>query len=150
MNFCVAILILKREEKKQHFQHVMLYYFKKGKNATKTHKNICAVYGEGAVTDKTWQKSFGKLHAGDFSLDDAPRSGRPVEVDSDQIETIIENNQCYTTQEIANILKISKSSAENHLHQLGYVNRFHVWVPHKLSEKKPSWLYFCMWFSTEI
>ena len=37
--------------------------------------------------------------------------------------------------EIADILKISKSSAENHLHQLGYVNRFDVWVPHKLSEK---------------
>ena len=36
---------------------------------------------------------------------------------------------------MADILKISKSSIENHLHQLGYVNRFDVWVPHKLSEK---------------
>ena len=76
-----------------------------------------------------------KFHAGDFSLDDAPRSGRPVEVDSDQIETLIENNQCYTTQEIADILKISKSSIENHLHRFGYVNRFDVWVPRKLSKK---------------
>ena len=42
-------------------------------------------------------------------LEDAPQSGRPVEVDSDQNETLIENNQCYTTLEIANILKISKS-----------------------------------------
>ena len=25
-----------------------------------------------------------------------------------------------------------------------------VWVPHKLSEKKPSWPYFHMWFSTEM
>ena len=40
------------EEKKQHFQHIMLYYFKKGKNATETQKKkTCAVYGEGAVTD---------------------------------------------------------------------------------------------------
>ena len=68
-------------------------------------------------------------------LDDAPQSGRTVEVDSDQIETLIENNQCYTTWEIADILKISKSSIENHLHQLGYVNCFDVWVPHKLSKK---------------
>ena len=37
--------------------------------------------------------------------------------------------------EIADILKISKSSVENHLHQLSYVNCFDVWVPHKLSEK---------------
>ena len=68
-------------------------------------------------------------------LDDAPRSGRPVEVDSDQIETLIENNQCYIMQETADILKISKSSVENHLHQLVYVHHFDVWVPHKLSEK---------------
>ena len=68
-----------------------------------------------------------KVPAEDFSLDDAPLLGRPVEVDSNQIETLIESNQCYT---IANILKISKSSVENHLHQLGYVNHFGVWIPH--------------------
>ena len=82
-------------------------------------------------------------------LDDAPQSGRPVEVDSDPIETLIENNQPYTTWEMANILKISKSSVENHLHQLGYVNRLDVWVPRKLSDKKPSRPYFHMRFSTE-
>ena len=38
-------------------------------------------------------------------------------------------------QEIADILKISKSNDENHLHQLGCVNSFDVWGPHKLSEK---------------
>ena len=31
--------------------YVLAYYFKKGKNATKTPQKICAVYGEGAVTD---------------------------------------------------------------------------------------------------
>ena len=100
--------------KKQHFCHAVLYYFKKGKNTTETQKKICAVYGEGAVTDQTCQKWFEKFHAGDFSLDHAPRSGRPIEVDSDQIETLIENNQRYTTWEIAHILRISKSSIENH------------------------------------
>ena len=124
-------------EEKQHFQHFMLY-FKKGKNATETQKMICAVYGEGAVTDQTRQKWFVKFRARDFLLDNAPWQGRPVEVDSDQTETLIENSQRYTTWEIADILKISKSSAENHLHQLGYVNRFDVWVPHKLRKKKTS------------
>ena len=113
----------------------MLYYFKKGKNATETHKKTCAIYEEGAVTDRMCQKWFVKFRAGDFSLEDAPGSGRPVEVDSDRIETLIENSRRYTTREIADILKMSKSSVENHLHQLGYVNRFYVWVPHKLSEK---------------
>ena len=48
MNFCVAILILKMEE---NMQHIMLYYFKKGKNIIETQK-ICAVCGEGAVTER--------------------------------------------------------------------------------------------------
>ena len=43
----------------------------------------------------------------DFSLGDAPWSDRLVEVDSDQIETLLENNQRYTTWETAK-LKISK------------------------------------------
>ena len=131
VNFCVAILILKMEEKKQHFWPIMFYYFQKGKNATETQKKICAVYEEGAVTDRTCQKWFAKFHAGDFSLEDVPRLGKPVEVDSDQIETLIENNQRYTMWKIADILKISNMSTENHLHQLGYMNRFDVWVPHK-------------------
>ena len=69
----------------------MLYYFKKGENTAemqKKKKKICALCGESATTDQMCQKWFAKFHAGDFSLDDAPGSGRPVEVDSDQIETL--------------------------------------------------------------
>ena len=33
---------------------------------------ICAVYGEGSVTDQMHQKWLVKFLAGDFSLDDAP------------------------------------------------------------------------------
>ena len=51
MDFSVAILILKMEENKQHFLHIMLYYFKTSKNAIKTQNKICVVYGVGAVTD---------------------------------------------------------------------------------------------------
>ena len=109
MNFCVAISILKMEENKQHFWYIMLYYFKKGKNVPEMQQKICARYGESTVTDRTCQKCFAKFCAGDFSLDDAPQLGRPVEVDSDQVETLIENNQRYTMQEIADILTISKS-----------------------------------------
>ena len=68
---------------------------------------MCAVCGEGDVTDWMCQKWFAKFRAGDFSLDDAPWSGRRVEVDSDQIETI-ENHQRYPTWEIPSMLKISK------------------------------------------
>ena len=37
--------------RKYAFWHIMLYYFKKGKNTTEAQGTICAVCGEGAVTD---------------------------------------------------------------------------------------------------
>ena len=86
----------------------MLYYFKKSKNTTEMQKKISAVYDEGSMTDQTCQNWSVKFRAGDFSLDDAPGSGRLVEVDSGQTETLIENNRRYTMQEIADILKITK------------------------------------------
>ena len=53
-----------------------------------THKKICAVYGEGAATDQLCQKWFEKFGTGGFSLNGGFWSGRPVEVDSRQIETV--------------------------------------------------------------
>ena len=73
----------------------------------KKKKDLCSVWRR--CCDQICQKWFVKFCAGDFSLGDAPPSGRPVEVDSNQIETLIENNQCYTMWERADILKISKS-----------------------------------------
>ena len=61
MNFCAAILILKMEENMEYLWHIMLCYFKKGKNTTETQKKIWAVYEEGAVTDRTCQKWFAKF-----------------------------------------------------------------------------------------
>ena len=43
VNFCAAILTLKMEEDMQHFWCIILYYFKKGKNATEMQKKICIV-----------------------------------------------------------------------------------------------------------
>ena len=74
-----------------------------------------------------------KFRTRDFLLEDAPQV--------DQLKLIAmqlkhQEQQCYVMQEIADVLKISKSSTENQLHQLGYVNHFDVWVPHK--RNKPS------------
>ena len=43
--------------------------------------------------NKTFKKCFVKLHAEYLSLKCAPQLGNPVEVDSKQIKTLIENNQ---------------------------------------------------------
>ena len=120
----------------------MLYYFEKGKNSTEINKKRFL-----KCLEKVKKHVKGALWS--FLLDNAPQSSRPVELDREQIKTLTVNYQCYIMQETADILKISKSSNENNLHQLGYVNHFDDWVPHKSSgKKKPSCPYFCMRFST--
>ena len=58
MNFGVVILLLKMKEDMQHFQCIMLYYFKKGNTSEIQKENICIVYGEGAVTDQICQSGL--------------------------------------------------------------------------------------------
>ena len=72
-------------------------------------QKIGAVHREGPVTYWTCQKWFAKFRAGDFPLDDAPWLGGPAEVDSNQIKTLIENNQYSIMSKKVDILKISKS-----------------------------------------
>ena len=103
------------EENGTFWDIIILYYIKKGKNTTEMQENICAVYGESAVAVLMCQKWFVKFHAWDFSLDDSPQLGTSVEVDRDQMETLIENNQHYTMWEITDILKIANSSVVNYL-----------------------------------
>ncbi|KOX74646.1 Histone-lysine N-methyltransferase SETMAR [Melipona quadrifasciata] len=115
------------EENKVHFRHLMLFFYRKGKNATQAANKICAVYGEGAVAER--------FKAGDFNLKDQERPDRPSTKDEDQIKTLIENNPRYTTRKLAEMLNMSKSTIHEHFVKLGYINRFDIWVPHDLTEK---------------
>ena len=55
VDICADILILKMEENIQHFCPILLYYFKKSKNATEYKKDLCKYMHKctcaGAVTD---------------------------------------------------------------------------------------------------
>lgn len=121
-------------ENKVHFRHILLYYFKKGKRAAEAHRKICGVYGDDALTERAAQKWFAKFRSGDTSLEDGPRSGRPTEVDSNDIKALVEQDRTIKVREIAETLKIGYGTVQRHLQQLGYVSRLDVWVPHKLTE----------------
>ena len=59
----------------------------------------------------------------DFSLKDEQHSGRPNEVDDDQIKAIIESDHHITVQEIEEMLKIPKSTIDRHIQRLGLVKK---------------------------
>ena len=123
------------ENQKEHYRHILLFYLRKEKNASQAHKKLRAVYGDEALKERQCQNWFDKFRSGDFSLKDEKCSDRPVEVDDDLIEAIIDSDRHSTTREIAEKLHVSHTCIENHLKQLGYVQKLDTWVPHELKEK---------------
>ena len=81
------------ENQKEHYRRILLFYFRKGKNASQAHEKLCAVYGDEALKKGQCQNWFDKFRSGDFSLEDEKRSGRPVEVEDDLIEAIIDSDR---------------------------------------------------------
>ena len=113
----------------------MLCYFKEGKSTTEIQsKSLCHVWRRCCDWSNVSEVAH-EIPCLRFLMDDAPWLNRSVEAETNQIKTLTESHQQYPTWEIVNILKISKSSVENHLHLLDYVSHFDVWIPHKLSKK---------------
>ncbi|GFX11103.1 HTH_48 domain-containing protein [Trichonephila clavipes] len=69
------------EGDKQHFRHILLFYYRKGKNAVQARRKLIDVYGEGVLTVRQCQNWFAKFRFGNFNVEDVQRSGRPVEAD---------------------------------------------------------------------
>ncbi|XP_073967892.1 histone-lysine N-methyltransferase SETMAR-like [Bombus fervidus] len=122
------------EEQDAYFRHILLYYFRKGKNASQAHKKLRAVYGNEALKERQCQNWFAKFRSGDFSLKNAQRSGSPVEVDETHIKAIIDSDRHSTAREIAEKLNVSHTCIAKRLKQLGYVKKLDLWVPHQLKE----------------
>ena len=87
------------------------------------------MYGEGSLSDQTCQKWFVKFHAGNFHWLMPHSQVDHWSWDINWTETLIENNQHYTTQKIDDILKYPNQALK--IICINLVNHFDVWVPHK-------------------
>ena len=58
-----------------HFRYLLLFAFNRGFAAAKAARDICVVYGENAMVERTACYWFAKFKE-NFDLKDAPRSGR--------------------------------------------------------------------------
>ena len=58
-----------------HFRHILLYYFRKGKNAVQARKKLYDVYGEKLLTERQYQNWFARFRSEDFVLKDSASRG---------------------------------------------------------------------------
>ena len=119
----------------EEIRYVMLFYYKKGKNAAQTSRKICEVYGADAVSERRTQKWFVRFRSGNFDVKDRPRSGRPVTEKVDEILQLVKQDRHVSYQEIANALRINHMTVWNHLKKAGYAKKLDVWVPHELTQR---------------
>ena len=107
-----------------------------GLKAVETTQNINNTFGPGTANECTVQWWFKMFCRGDESLEDERCSGRPSEVDNDQLRAIIKADPLTTTREVAEELKVEHSMVVQHLRQIGKVKKLDKWVPHEPRENK--------------
>lgn len=128
---------------RDHIRHCILYEFDRGSKGTEAHSNICNTYGD-IVAVKTIREWYSRFRSGNRSLENQPRSGRPIVFDNDALRQAIEEDPRQTIEDLSARLGATLSTVKRHLHEIGKVCRAGVWVPHDLTpEQKINRLTIC-------
>lgn len=114
-------------------RNVILFHWKKKTKVTETTKVINEAFPN-AITSRTVRKWYQRFNSGDHTLTDRKRSGRPKEVNQEQLKDLIEDNPRQTTYELATILNCNQSTVFRNLIAIGKRNLQGQWVPHCLTE----------------
>ena len=108
---------------------LLLHEFRLGHKATEAANNICSTMGKDILSTRTAQHWFKRFKNGNLKLDDLPRSGRPLEVNTDRLEQLIEEDPRLTLRCLAEHLGCSYVAMEKHLSELGKTWKYGVWIP---------------------
>ncbi|GFS54710.1 histone-lysine N-methyltransferase SETMAR [Trichonephila clavipes] len=120
------------ESDKQHFRHILLFYYRKGKNTVQARKKLTDVYGEGLF-------KYASARTGSLNFDTAILMSKMHHVREGRlklIKALVDANRRITTREIGLRLNLSNSTVYDHLKGLGLSSKLDVWVHHVLRENR--------------
>ena len=109
--------------------------FNLGKKASQAKDEIYQAYGTGSVGLTTIKEWYAKFKKGEFNLEDQPRSGRPKEMEDEELLVLLEEDDGQSTRELAKRVNVNQSTVLRRLKALGKVQKATRWVPHALSSR---------------
>lgn len=118
---------------KDYYRTLLRFFKDKGLNAAEACREITSVYGHDAVSERTCQVWYSHFNEGREDTKDESRSGRPAELDADDLLALVTSDPRQTTRELAEQLGVSHMTVDRQLKELGFVNRIGTWVPHQLT-----------------
>ena len=112
---------------------LLLHEHRLGSSARKAADRINQSMGPGTVSHMTATRWFDRFKHGDYDLEDKQHPGRPPVFDLDVLKAAVEEDPRQSSWCLAERLGHSQTTVLRHLHDLGYVWKMPVWIPHELS-----------------
>ncbi|GBN26635.1 Histone-lysine N-methyltransferase SETMAR [Araneus ventricosus] len=94
---------------------------------------MCECLGINTVSSDTVKVWFRKFKAGNFDIEDESRSGRPIEIDCEQLKQIFDQDRIVSIRTIALELDVCRKTIVNTLKCINLTFKFNRWVPHELT-----------------
>ena len=121
--------------KREYFRACILYEFRLGTSAAEIHHRLCATFGSTVISKTTVYDWLHRFQDSNESLENLPRSGRPLEMDDDEVRGLGESKPRLTTREMAVNLVCFQRIGVNHLATIDKVPKLGTWVLHQLSAR---------------